>query len=91
MEDPNTKDLVLDIYNYKFQIIIMLDKKFVKICNLSKILYKDCDLGMKPSYRENLAHARQIWDAYERTRPNLDVFLRHSDEYKVFKRPHYVM
>jgi hypothetical protein len=29
---------------------------------------------MKPSYRENLARAYQIWDAYEWPHPNLDVF-----------------
>jgi hypothetical protein len=65
---------------------------FVRIYNLSKILHnKDYDLGMKPSYKENLAHERQIWDVYQQPHSNLDVFLQHSDEYKVFKRSHCVM
>jgi hypothetical protein len=45
---------------------------------------------MKP-YRENLAHAHQIWDVYEWPHPNLDASLWHSNEYKLFKRSHYVM
>ncbi len=91
VEDPNTKDHVWEIYS-KFQIIVMWDMDFVRICNLSKILNnKDCDFGTKPSYKENLAHACRIWDAYEWPHPNLDVSLRHFDEYKVFKRSHYVM
>jgi hypothetical protein len=65
---------------------------FVKICNLSKILNnKDCDLTTKLFYRENLAHALQIWDAYEWPRPILDASFRHFDKYKVFKISHYVM
>jgi uncharacterized membrane protein len=39
---------------------------------------------MKPSYRENLANAHQIWDVYEKLLPNLDTFLQHSKKYKVF-------
>jgi hypothetical protein len=34
--------------------------EFVNICNLSKNLNKDCDLGMKPFYKENLAHACRL-------------------------------
>jgi hypothetical protein len=75
VEDPNTKDHVQEIYSYKFQIIVMWDTKFVKIWYLSKILNNDYDLGMKPSCRENLAHAWQIWDAYEWPCPNLDAYL----------------
>jgi hypothetical protein len=56
----------------------------MKICKLSKILNnKDCDLSMKLSYRENLAHVQRIWDAYERLRLDLDASLRHTKEYKV--------
>jgi uncharacterized membrane protein len=39
---------------------------------------------MKPSYRENLANAHQIWDVYEKPLPNLDTFFQHFKEYKVF-------
>jgi hypothetical protein len=60
VEDPNTMDYVREIYSYKFQIIVTWDMEFVKICNLSKNLNKDCDLGMKPFYKENLAHARKL-------------------------------
>ncbi len=35
---------------------------------------------LKPSYRENLAHACQISNIYERPHLNLDVFFWHSDE-----------
>jgi hypothetical protein len=64
----------------------------VKICNLLKILNnKDCDLGMKFSYKENLAHACQIWDTYQQPHPNLDASFLHIDKYKVFKISHYVM
>ncbi len=69
----------------------MWDIDFVRICNLLKILNKDCDLGMKPSYREYLAHACRIWDAYQQPHSNLDVYFRHFDKYKVFKRSHCVM
>jgi hypothetical protein len=84
VEDPNIEDHVQKIFS-KFQIIVMWDTNFVRICNLSKSLNKDCDLGTKPSYRENLTHAFQIWDTYEWTCPNLDASLRHFNEYKVFK------
>jgi hypothetical protein len=70
---------------YKFQIVIVWDINFLKICNLSKVLNnKDNVLNMKPSYRENLTNARQIWDVYEKLLPNLDMFFQHSKEYKVF-------
>jgi len=70
---------------YKFQIVIVLDINFLKIYNLSKVLNnKDNVLNMKPSYRENLANAHQIWDVYEKLLPNLDTFLQHSKKYKVF-------
>ncbi len=39
---------------------------------------------MKPSYKENLAHVRQIWDVYKRPFLDLNAFLRHIKEYKVF-------
>jgi hypothetical protein len=82
--DTNTTQHVWIFYN-KFQIIIVWDTNFVKICNLSKILNnKDCALSMKPSYRENLAHTSQIWDVYERPLSNLDVFLWHIKEFKIF-------
>jgi hypothetical protein len=53
-KDPNTRDRVKEIYS-KFQIIVVWDINFMWICSLSKILNnKDCDMGMKPSYRETL-------------------------------------
>jgi hypothetical protein len=56
----------------------------MKICKLSKILNnKDCELNTKPSYRENLAHVRRIWNAHSKPCPNLDASLRHIEEYKV--------
>jgi len=56
----------------------------MKMCKLFKILNnKDCDLNIKPSYMENLAHVRRIWDAYQRPRLNLDVFFQHTKEYTV--------
>jgi hypothetical protein len=80
MEDPNTKDHVWEISS-KFQIIFMWDMNFVRICNLSEILNKDCDPGMKPSYKENVAHAHQIWDA----------FLQHFYKYKVLLKWFYAI
>jgi hypothetical protein len=41
-------------------------------------------LNVKPSYKENLAHARQIWDVYNRPLLDMNAFLRHTKEYKVF-------
>jgi hypothetical protein len=75
----------VQMFYHKFQIIIVWDINFVKICNLSKVLNnKDSVLSMKPSYRKNLANVCQIWDVYEKSLPNLDAFLQHSKEYKVF-------
>jgi hypothetical protein len=39
---------------------------------------------MKLSYKENLAHVRQIWDVYKRPFLDPNAFLRHIKEYKVF-------
>jgi hypothetical protein len=71
-----------EIYN-KFQIIVVWYIDFVKMCELSKILNKDCDLNTKPSYRENFVHAQKIWDAYQRPCLNLDAAFQHTKEYKV--------
>jgi hypothetical protein len=57
----------------------------VKICKLSKIFNKDCDLNIKPSHKENLAHVRKIQDAYRRPCSNLDASLQPTKEYKVSK------
>jgi len=82
--DNNTTHHVWKYY-IKFQIVIVWDTNFVKICNLSKVLNnKDCALNMKPSYMENLAHIHKIWDVYEKLLSNLDAFIWHTKEYNVF-------
>jgi hypothetical protein len=64
VDDPNPRPWVQEIYS-NFQIIIIWDTNFMKICKLSKILNnKDCDFNTKPLYRENLANACRIWDTY---------------------------
>ncbi len=66
-----------------------------KLCDdlqpFESIEQKDCDFGTKPSYRENLGYAHQIWDVYQWLHFNLDVSFQHFDEYKVFKRSVCVM
>jgi hypothetical protein len=55
---------VREIYN-NFQIIVIWDIDFVKICKLSKILNKnDRNFNTNLLCRENLAHAWRIWDTY---------------------------
>jgi hypothetical protein len=63
MEDPNIKDPLLR------------DLQQVSNSHCVEIYNKDCDLGKKPSYRENLTHACWIWDAYEWQCLNLNVYL----------------
>jgi hypothetical protein len=58
---------------------------------MSKILdNNDYNLQIAPSYQENLAHARWIWNAHERPLPILNGSLHHTWQYKVFTQIHFM-
>jgi len=81
--DNNMSLVVWELYN-TFQIVVMWDIDFMRICKISKLFNnKDCAMNTNPSYRKSLVHARQIWDSYGRPLPNLDSSLQHSKNCKV--------
>jgi hypothetical protein len=49
MEDPNIAQDVLDKFS-TFEIVVVWELDFVKICKVSKIFNKDCNLSTKSLY-----------------------------------------